>query len=31
MTDSISSIKESINAIYIKINEKIDLKTGSKE
>lgn len=29
--ESISNIKENINAVYIKINEKIDLKTGSKE
>jgi hypothetical protein len=26
-----SGIKESINAVYIKITENIDLKTGSKE
>lgn len=31
MLESISNIKENINAVYIKINEKIDLKTGSKE
>lgn len=26
-----TSIKESINAVYVKITEQIDLKTGSKE
>lgn len=30
VVDSIANIKESINAVYVKINEKIDLKTGSK-
>lgn len=28
---NLANIKESINAVYIKITEKIDLKTGSKD
>lgn len=31
MSKSVSSIKNSINAVYIKILEQIELKTGSNE
>jgi hypothetical protein len=31
MSESIAKIKENLNTVYIKINEKIDLKTGKKE
>lgn len=31
MVDSITTIKENINAVFVKITEKIDLKTGSKD
>lgn len=31
MISSIAGIKDSINAVYVKILEQVDLKTGSKE
>lgn len=31
VVDSIVNIKENINAVFVKISEQIDLKTGSKE
>jgi hypothetical protein len=31
LKESIEMIKENLNAVFIKINEKIDFKTGSNE